>query len=213
VTQVPWDRSVPVDTYWDLGRANSTAIWFAQSVGMQFRILAYYENSLEDISHYLAELQRRGYHYGTNYLPHDAAALRLGMPRTIERTMRDAGYRVRIVPKLSITDGINAAKMVMNSCWFDEKNCEDGLNALKHYRYKLDLDRRLVGEAPIHDWASDGADAFRMLAVVIRPPERKPAGFLSSLFGGEGFTGPQRERAMELARGGGVGGRTNWMGR
>lgn len=212
VTKVPYDRSVPVDTFWDLGRANSTAIWFAQSVGMQFRILSYYENSLEDISHYIAELQHRGYAYGTCYLPHDAASLRLGMPRTIERTMRDAGFRVRIVPKLSITDGINAAKMVMGGCWFDDKGCADGLNALKHYRYKLDSDRRLSGEAPIHDWSSDGADAFRMLAVVIRPPERRPAGFLSGLLGGEGFTGPQRERAAEVARGGAAG-RSGWMGR
>lgn len=170
ICKVPYDRQWPVNTFWDLGRADQTAIWFAQRVGMQNRILGYFSDSMYDITHYLAECQRRGFVYDTMYLPHDARAKRLGSQRTIEEIVRNAGYRVSIVPKLSPTDGINAVRMIFPNCWFDETECEDGLNALRHYRYRV-VDGQLSND-PLHDWASDGADAFRYLAVALR--DRRP---------------------------------------
>lgn len=172
ITKVPWERSWPVDTYWDLGRADATAIWFVQRVAMQYRVLAYYQQRLEDITHYLKELQQRAYLYGTMWLPHDAKAKQLGTKRSIEEVVRQAGYRVQIVPRLSIVDGINAVRMVFPACWFDETLCEDGLHALRHYRYKIDAAGSYAKE-PMHDEASDGSDAFRMFAVA--SAERKGA--------------------------------------
>lgn len=163
VTKVAYDRSVPVSAFWDLGRADNTAIWFAQRVALQTRILGYFEDSGEDITYFLRECQRRGYLYDTMFLPHDAKAKRLGSKLTIEEIVRRAGYKVFIVPKLSITDGINAARIFLGTCWFDEAECTDGLTALRHYRFKV-IDQRLSNE-PLHDWASDGADAFRYMAV------------------------------------------------
>lgn len=174
ITQVPWLREVPVDTFWDLGRADATAIWFAQRVSMQYRVLAYFQGSGEDITYYLKECQRKPYVYGTMHLPHDAKAERLGSKRSIEEVVRGAGgWRVNVVPRLSVIDGINAARMIFSSCWFDEKACTDGLSALRHYRYKV-VDGRL-SNVPLHDWASDGADAFRYLAVGMRTPSPKGA--------------------------------------
>lgn len=177
ICTVPYDPEVPVDTFWDLGRADNTAIWFAQRVAMQYRILAYYEASgtkipMDDptggVNHFLRECQSRGYVYGTFHLPHDAKAKRLGSKRSIEEIIRQAGYRVRIVPKLSIPDGINAARLIFPNCYFDEVNCEDGLNRLRHYRYRV-VDGHLSNE-PLHDDASDGADAFRYLALGMKNP-------------------------------------------
>lgn len=167
ICTVPWDREVPVDTYWDLGRADNTAIWFAQRTAMQFRVLAYFEDSGEDITHFLREIQSRGYVYGTMHLPHDARAKRLGSKRTIEEMIRQAGYRVNIVPKLSISDGINAARLMFPNCWFDDSSCTDGLNTLRHYRYRV-LEGSQLSNEPIHDWASDGADAFRYMAIALK---------------------------------------------
>ena len=164
ICTVPWEHAWPVDTYWDLGRADATAIWFVQRVAMQYRVLSYYENRLEEITHYIRELQRRPYTYGTMWLPHDARAKQLGTKRSIEEVMRQSGYRVQIVPRLSQVDGINAVRMVFPSCWFDEAGCEDGLYALRHYRYKIDAAGSYSKE-PMHDEASDGSDAFRMFAV------------------------------------------------
>ena len=160
---VPWDPLCPVDTYWDLGRADRTAIWFVQRVAMQWRIIDYYEDSGPDIGDYLNVLQRKSYHYGKLVLPHDAKAKKLGMRMTIEEICRKFGYDVRVLPLHSRADGINAAKMIMQTCWWDERACSVGLQRLRHYRYQV-INGHLSNE-PLHDDASDGADAFRYFAM------------------------------------------------
>jgi hypothetical protein len=72
ITKVSIDRTRAVDTFWDLGFGDSTAIWFAQALpGGTFHIVDYLEDSGKPISHYLIELQKKGYLYGTDWLPHD----------------------------------------------------------------------------------------------------------------------------------------------
>lgn len=182
ICKVPYFEECPVDLFFDLGRADNTAIWAAQRVAMQYRILRYYSASasishsdsrrthaipMDDpsggINHFLREVQSWGFVIGTVFLPHDARAKRLGTRRSIEEIIRGAGYRVRIIPKLSVADGINAARIIFPNCWFDAEGAEDGLYALRHYRYRV-VDGQLSNE-PMHDWASDGADAFRYLAL------------------------------------------------
>ena len=52
-----YDPELPVMTAWDLGRKDSTAIWFWQKAGMEIRLVDYYENSLKDnIEHYIEQL-------------------------------------------------------------------------------------------------------------------------------------------------------------
>jgi phage terminase large subunit len=201
ICTVPWDRETPVDTFWDLGRADNTAIWFAQRVAMQNRVVAYYEASGYDLTHFLKELQKRAYVYGTMNLPHDAKAKRLGSKRTIEEQLRAAGYEVKIVPSQSRVDGINAARLIFPNCYFDEDKCADGLNALRHYRYRV-KDGHLSNE-PLHDWASDGADAFRYLALSLRGPGQKKTSVLDRL---------RRKRPVEVGRAGGNGTGLGWMG-
>jgi phage terminase large subunit len=171
LTRVPYDATKPVQTIWDLGFADSTAIWFAQVVGMELRFIDYYENSREPLTHYINVLNQRGYVYGMDYLPHDAQAKQLGTGRSIEELMRELGRKVQIVPKLSIADGINAARTMFGMAWFDEAKCSDGLQALRHYRYERDEDRNVYRKEPLHDWASHGADAFRYCALVLKRQE------------------------------------------
>lgn len=176
ICRVPYDASKPVDTFWDLGRADSTAIWFGQAVGFEYRIIDYYESHGHALGHYLKELQVRAYVYGTDFLPHDAENELLASERTISQQMRVAGRRVQIAPKVSVADGINAARTIFGQCWFDEDKCADGLQALRHYRYEKDEDLDTYKRNPLHDWASHGADAFRYLALSLQPRrERKRA--------------------------------------
>lgn len=171
ITKVPWDRQIPVDTFWDLGRRDMTSIWFAQRVAMQYRVLEYFEDSAEDIQYYLRYLQNRPYTYGTHFLPHDAKAKRLGQQRTIEAACRAVFANVRVVDRISHkVNAINAARIIFPNCWFDEDNCADGLGRLRHYRYKV-VDGQL-SEEPLHDEASNGADAFMTLAQSLK--EKKP---------------------------------------
>ena len=170
-TQVPYDTSKPVNTYWDLGEADMTAIWFVQRVGLQWRVLDYYENSGQKIAHYLKELQARPYLYDTHWLPHDAENETIGSPRTVAQQIRESGARVSIVPKGSIVNGINAARTIFDACWFDETKCADGINCLRHYQYAVDPDTNQRSKVPLHNWASHGADAFRYFAVAAKEGE------------------------------------------
>jgi len=171
ICKVPWDHETPVDTFWDLGRRDLTAVWFGQRVGMQYRILEYFEDSQEDIQYYLRMLQAREYTYGTHWLPHDAKHQRLGQKRSIEQMVRAVYGSVRVVPRINKkVNAINAARIIFPNCWFDERNCSDGLGRLRHYRYKV-TDGQL-SEEPLHDDNSNGADAFMTLAQSLT--ERKP---------------------------------------
>lgn len=170
--RVPLDDSKPVLTFWDLGRADCTSIWFAQYVGFEFRIVDFYENRGHAIGHYLKELQKRAYLYGTAWLPHDAENELLASERTIKQQVEDAGYKVEIAPKTTIVDGINAARTIFSRCWFDAERCADGLNHLRRYRYDVDPDTKQYSKNPLHDDHSHAADAFRYLALSMTAPRK-----------------------------------------
>lgn len=174
ITRVPYDAVKPVDTFWDLGFGDNTCIWFVQSLGSEFRVIDFVSDSLKDLSFYLKELAARPYLYGTHYLPHDAQNRTLAAGgRSIQQMVEGAGHRVRISPKVSVADGIAAARSIFNRCWFDRDRCADGIQALKHYCYEFDEALGTFKKEPKHDWASHPADGFRGMAVTIREPERQ----------------------------------------
>ncbi|GAB1719058.1 MAG: Phage terminase, large subunit, PBSX [Nitrosospira sp.] len=166
------DAERPVHTFFDLGWADSTAIWFAQTVGAELRLIDYYSNAQMPIQHYLGVLQDRGYVYGMDWLPHDAKAKTLATGRSLEEIMLAAGRRVRIVPNLSITDGINAARTVFDRCYFDATKCAEGLQSLRRYRFDVDAETGQLSGRPLHDFHSHAADAFRYFAISVE--EDKP---------------------------------------
>ena len=175
VTRVPYDSTRPVHTFWDLGVDDSTTIWFVQAFPFEYRVIDYLEGSGEGLPYYLRMLQERRYVYGTHYLPHDGRARQLGTGKSIEELMRAAGYRVQIVQRLSLADGINAARTIFPQVWFDGEKCADGLNALRHYRFGDKEELGVRTKEPIHDWSSHAADAFRYFAVGIKQPKPQQA--------------------------------------
>jgi phage terminase large subunit len=171
VTSVPYDPTCPVDTFWDLGWADSTAIWFRQRVGFEWHYIDYYSANQKALNHFLTMLQERPYVYGTHWLPHDAVAKEKGTGQSIADRMRRS-HPVRVVRRLPVADGIDAARTIFPMCWFDERACAEGLKALRAYRYEVqDSTVGALSRSPIHDWASHGADAFRYSAVAIKQPK------------------------------------------
>ena len=164
VTKVPYDESMKVNTFWDLGMADKTAIWFVQQKGSAFHIIDYLEESGESLEYYASALQDKGYIYDTHYLPHDANVREIGTGVSRLETAQSLGLRTAIVPKLSIEDGINAVRMILARCWFDHEKCKDGLDALRQYRWAT-TDKGETKNKPVHDWTSHSADAFRYFAV------------------------------------------------
>jgi phage terminase large subunit len=167
ICEVPYDRTVPCNTYWDLGMADRCSIIIAQVVAMQFRVIDYIEDSGKPIHDYIRMLQDKPYIYGTDYLPHDAKARQLGTGRSIEEVMRLSGRKVSIVPRLSVNDGINAARTLFPSIWIDERKCSQLLICLQRYAWDVEASN----PKPKHDESSHGADAFRYMAIVIKPPK------------------------------------------
>jgi phage terminase large subunit len=175
-TRVPYDPAKPVNTFWDLGRGDMTAIWFVQQVGFEYRIIDYYENCGYALGHYLKILSEKPYHWGEMWLPHDSERKVIEAQLSVEQQMRDAGYKVRITPKTSILDRIEAGRAFFPKCWFDENRCEDGITALKHYQYDVDPDTKERSKNPLHNWASHGSDSFTYIAVAMKDakPKDKP---------------------------------------
>ena len=165
-TTVPYDPALDVFTVWDLWINDSTAIWFWQRIGKEIRVIDYYENNGEGLSHYVSILKEKWYRYWTIRLPHDAQARSLQTWKTVEEKMYEYGFNdIQIVPKLSVLDGINSARAILPYCYFDREKTERGRKCLKNYHKELD-EKRQAFKWPEHDWSSHGSDAFRYLAVV-----------------------------------------------
>jgi phage terminase large subunit len=173
ITRVPYDATKPVLAIFDIGWSDATAIWFLQFVGMETRLIRYYETNQTTMSEILAKMQTFGYVYETLYLPHDAQNKTLAANgRSIEDIVRAAGFNVRIIDRVPIADSINAARTIFSKCYFDRENCYEGLQCLRHYRYDVEPDSGNFSRKPLHDNYSHGADAFRYIGLMINEPKQ-----------------------------------------
>lgn len=165
ITRVPYVETIPVNTVWDLGVGDSTAIWFTQLVGDEIRIIDYYEASGEGLPYYAKVLQERGYVYAQHWSPHDIQVREMGSGVSRIETARGLGISFQITKNIGIDDGINAARNIFSRCWFDKDKTKQGLNALINYHKEYDERRKEYKNTPFHDWSSHASDAFRYLAV------------------------------------------------
>lgn len=165
---VEYDRDFPVNTAWDLGYSDDTSIWFYQVIAGEVRVLKYFGANGKTMDEYFDVLSGMGYKYGIHWFPHDARAKTLasGGKSIQEMAQKALGMAsVRIVPSLSMQDGIQAARQMFPRCWFDADGCEDGIEALAQYQREWDDKRKAFHDRPKHDWTSHAADSFRMMAV------------------------------------------------
>jgi phage terminase large subunit len=170
ISSAPYDRSVGVVTAWDLGVGDSTAIWFAQMVGPEVRLIDYYESSGVGLDHYVAILNSKGYNYTDHILPHDVRVRELGTGKSRLETLDNLGVRpITIAAQLNVDDGIQAVRSLLGRAWFDEEKCERGIDCLRQYRRDYDENNKSFKARPLHDWSSHGADAMRYLAIGYRP--------------------------------------------
>lgn len=162
----------PVDTFWDLGKRDHTAIWFAQLNLGEYRIPDFYQNRGEKLEHYAQVVKERGYPIGTIWLPHDAEQERL-VGKTIAQSMRDLfpGVTVRVIPRMAKKSiGIEAVRRIFPNCYFDEEKTREGMKCLGKFKYDVDPDTGGYSQNPEHDENSDAADAFAQLALSLSEP-------------------------------------------
>lgn len=167
-----YDANFPIDTYWDLGVSDSTAIWWIQSKpDGTYEAIWYYENNGKNIKHYVNYLHdirdRLGIIYGNHYAPHDAKKTDLGSGKTIADFAQEAGIRFHILKKVHRKiDAIEATRNVLYKVKFHSLNCRYGLRCLRNYRKEFNERLGDFNSRPVHDWASHGSDAFMGLGLV-----------------------------------------------
>jgi phage terminase large subunit len=177
ITKIEVDQSIPVHVSWDLGISDSCSLWFFQVTMGEVRFVDFYEHSGVGLEHYVKVMEQKGYWYGDDWLPHDAKVRELGTGRTRAETLVNMGRRPRIVPNHKVEDGINAARLLLGSCYFDELNCDDGINSLRSYQREWDDVRRVFRKTPLHNWASHASDSFRYAAMAyknLQPVKKEP---------------------------------------
>lgn len=172
IGRVPLDPSIPVNTFWDIGNSDGTAVWFHQQVGALHRFVNFEEGWGEPYSHFvrkMEEFQRKtGCVWGRHYLPHDGAHERQGetnnnSPRTM---LENLGLKkVEIVPRISeVQHGISATRDFLAVCQFDEEGCKEGIIHLDSYKRTWNDRLGCFTDVPLHDEHSEGADSFRQAA-------------------------------------------------
>jgi hypothetical protein len=165
---VPYQPEFPVDTWWDIGTGDPTAIWFTQDIGREIHVIDYYENSGAGvgIDFYARHLQTLPYVWGTHNGPHDLEAHQFAANgKSTREVAASLGLRFKITDKLDKQSQINAGRSFLKRCWFDKAKTERGRNALNSYHYVWDDKRKSFSDDPYHDWASNGSDAYMQLAV------------------------------------------------
>lgn len=204
IKPVPYEPSLPVETFWDLGVGDSTVIWFVQRNADKFGIIDYYENNNVGLDHYIPFVLSLPYQYKDHWAPHDikvreydSAMSRIESAKDMMARLRLSsadreingvsyadikanGINFKVVPNISVEDGIDAARRVLRKCFFDNskhpKKPEQGLrgvgygvNALRSYHKEYDEKKKTYKNTPNHNWASHAADGFRYFAVATKP--------------------------------------------
>lgn len=175
ITSVPHASGVAVNTFWDIGSGDGTAIWLHQRVGLAHRFIRFIEGWDKPYSHFIGELQRIGSEHGVvwgrHYLPHDAEHKRQQGERVAAPIdeLREVGAVIGgewvVVPRVDrVIHGIQQVRDVLGECWFDEAGCKEGLVHLEGYRKSWNDRGQCWSDEPMHDVHSEGADAFRQFA-------------------------------------------------
>lgn len=167
------DMTKPVTFSFDLGDSDMCALWGWQQVGMEHNAVDYYGNVGHGIDHYLDWIAERKYKVKQILLPHDASQAHQSARgqksgNTIEKQVRAVHEdKVRLVPRVSVVNRINAARALFPRINFAEGPTSAGVQGLTHYQYKID-ERGQRSREPLHNWASNPADAFQYYAVWLK---------------------------------------------
>lgn len=168
--KVTHDTALKTYAAFDIGRGDSTVIWFWQEKSDGIYIIDHYANNGEQAKHYIDYLNTLPYDFHTVWLPHDAKAETFATNKSALEQFVDAftgtPTHVRIVPRLSVEDGIEAARITLPSCYINAETCYEGVECLRVYRKRWDELNQCFAKTPMHDFASDHADSFRYLAIV-----------------------------------------------
>jgi phage terminase large subunit len=179
IGRIPADPLMTLRVFVDIGgtgaRADAFAMWIAQFIGKEIRVLDYYEAVGQPLASHLAWMRERGYtkDRAQFWLPHDGSTQDKVFDVSYQSALKDAGYAVTVIPnqgKGAAKARIEAARRLFSAMWFNEDTTQAGRDALGWYHEKKD-EVRNIGLGPEHDWSSHGADAFGLMCVAYEEPK------------------------------------------
>lgn len=178
IMRIPIEETIPVQVAWDMGVSDYMCLWFFQIVGREVRWVDYFEDNGEGLGYYFRILeekkQQRQWFYGTMHLPHDARVREMmSNAKARETKFTDAGFKTQIAPgpqELTLADGIEVCRNILNKSIFDEVYCDQGIIRLENYRKAWSDVQGCFKDQPLHDENSHGADSFRTGALNIEFP-------------------------------------------
>jgi phage terminase large subunit len=182
------DPNMQIRAYWDIGVADATAIWIAQFVSREIRVLNYYEAVGQPLAAHLNWLRDNGYGSALCVLPHDGAHHDAITATRFEDQVRAGGFQVRTVKNQgrgAAMKRVEAVRRLFPSIWFYGPACEGGLDALGWYHEQRD-ERRNIGLGPNHDWSSHAADAFGLMCVDYEQPSKPRTDSTRERYAGHG---------------------------
>lgn len=172
ITSVPYDEMLDVHTWCDLGVSDSFCIGYFQVHGLQWRMIDYDEFEGENLIMAIERMKEKKYNYGKHFAPHDIEVRDLSAESLngIEAASRweiakSKGVTYEIIPKLPVSDGINAARIAFSSLWIDKTKCAEFLKRLRRYHKEFDVKRGVFKDTPAHDINSHAGDMFRYWSI------------------------------------------------
>lgn len=179
---IPIERMLPCHTLWDLGgegdSSDPMAIWVFQVFRFEFRFIGAYSNHGKVFEHYVNWMddfkEDHGIRWGTHHGPHDLAVKQLfGKRRTRLELAKEAGIEFKLIPRVSNKgESISATRELFHRFYIDPDRCAKGMpegkggwDAIKRYRFVFDPVNEVFTRVPVHDWASNFADALQQLGL------------------------------------------------
>lgn len=166
VRPVPYDPLLKVHTVWDLGWNDAMTIGFFQRSGAEVRCIDYIEDSHRTLDWYVAQLEKKPYRWGTDFIPHDGKAKNTQTGKSTEEALSAMGRLVQVLEAVNIEEGIKSARMMFPRVYFDQDKTSRLLECLKRYRRAINQQTQEPG-TPLHDEYSHGADMFRYAGMCV----------------------------------------------
>lgn len=170
ITQVPYQQGVPVNTYWDIGRGDGTAVWFHQRIGVRDHFIKFIEGWGEPYAHFVSQMQALGWVWGKHFVPHDGAYVKQGQDYDTQispvQMLENLGLRnIEVVQRVDeLQHGIQKVRDVFGNCWFDAEGCKEGIIHLEMYKKQWNVRTQTWTDTPLKDIHTEGADSFRQFA-------------------------------------------------
>lgn len=140
-------------------------------VGSEVRFIDFYENSGEEMSHYIGVVKKWSEDnqciVSLVILPHDAKHRNMTSSLTRDDEWKRAGYKTKVLEVAPIEDGINLTRKVLSTAHIDGARCDRGISGLMQYKKEWDSKGQTFRNHPCHDWSSNIADSMRYACTYI----------------------------------------------